>query len=116
MNENIMVHAFRPENDADYLVIQINGELDGQEIVLSITDTGIGLTPEQLALLQRAIDTPTPLTNQYHIGLRNIQERIALIYGEGHGLSIYSTFGSGTRITLRIHAYPLAELNELIQH
>ena len=36
------------------------------------------------------------------IGLSNVHERLKGQYGPGYGLSILSTLGSGTTVTLRI--------------
>ena len=36
------------------------------------------------------------------MGLVNINDRIHIAYGREYGLSVESTYGSGTRVTIRI--------------
>ena len=45
-----------------------------------------------------------PKTYRHGIGLVNVNRRLALIYGEAFGLSIESTLGQGTQVTMRILA------------
>ena len=40
--------------------------------------------------------------NKQGIGLKNIHSRIELYYGKGYGLTIESTPGNGTSITIRV--------------
>ena len=40
--------------------------------------------------------------NKQGIGLKNIHSRIELYYGKGYGLSLDSSPGSGTAITIKI--------------
>lgn len=40
----------------------------------------------------------------YRIGLRNVHQRLRMIYGEGSGLEIQSEEGKGTVVSLQIRA------------
>ena len=43
-------------------------------------------------------------TDMTGVGIRNIDERIKLVYGEGYGLSFRSEKGRFTEVTVRIKA------------
>ena len=67
---------------------------EGTEIVLKVADNGVGMEEEAIK---------TILTKQSRgYGLRNVNERIKLYYGEEYHLVITSKIGEGTQITLRV--------------
>lgn len=72
--------------------IQVGGWLENKDIVFSVTDNGIGFDQSTLPAKQSM--------NGY--GLRNVHERIQLEYGQGYGVSVESTPGKGTCVTLRL--------------
>ncbi len=61
----------------------------------------MGMTPEQLRHLRE--DVPD-MEKEGHtgIGVRNVDRRIRLHYGEPYGIAIESTYGKGTIVSLRI--------------
>ena len=74
-------------------VITITGLLDGDDIVLAVEDNGVGMTEEQ------AMTILTKDSKGY--GVRNVNERIKLFYGEQYSLKITSEIGKGTRVEAR---------------
>lgn len=82
---------------------------DDQQLILELIDNGVGIEPEVL----KTILTSSEKENTSHkigsgsmtrIGIKNIDERIRLIYGAQYGLSITSTLGCGTQVTIRLPA------------
>lgn len=58
-----------------------------------------GWTPETLGQLRRAFDTGK---SSLGFGLVNVHQRIRLTYGKDYGLTLDSTSGQGTVVTVRI--------------
>lgn len=91
--ENSIKHGFVGKEGIG--TITVSAELDGDDILISVADDGVGFDiPEDF--WSRRVDGP----NGY--GLRNVNERIRLEYGEGYGLTITSQKGVGTTVTARI--------------
>lgn len=74
-------------------VINLNAELEGDTITYSIEDTGIGMSEEKL----KEIKTKWP-----GIGLRNVNERLKLLFGKRSCLQIESQLGVGTKVRFTI--------------
>ncbi len=73
--------------------IAITGRNLGDEIELVVADNGVGMTDEQ------AMKILTEESKGY--GVRNVNERIKLYYGEQYALHIESIIGEGTRVIVR---------------
>ncbi|MGG3306561.1 sensor histidine kinase [Paenibacillus lautus] len=91
--ENCINHAIGDESG-----ININVKLrqEGDDILLQVIDDGIGMKPEQL---DRALNKSDNLPGY---GVKNVDDRIKLTYGEEYGVSIFSRLGIGTAVTIRI--------------
>ena len=75
-------------------VIKITGRMDEERIYLYVEDNGVGIEPELLSSILEF------KTRGY--GVRNVNERIKLFYGEEYKLQIESSEGQGTRSTITI--------------
>lgn len=71
-------------------VITITGRQTDDEIILTVEDNGVGMTKEQ------ADKIITKDSKGY--GVRNVNERIKLYYGEQYELKIESEIGKGTKV------------------
>ncbi len=94
------------KNRKDQL-IQIKGHWgqNEDEIILEVIDNGKGMSREKLYAVKQAIYDQTE--NGFYsggIGLKNVNQRIRLYYGESYGLNIESEPGKGTRVIIRIPA------------
>lgn len=91
--ENCINHAIGDESG-----ININVKLrqEGDDILLQVIDDGIGMKPEQL---DHALNKSDNLPGY---GVKNVDDRIKLTYGEEYGVSIFSRLGIGTAVTIRI--------------
>ena len=82
-------------------VVRVAGRADEDGVLFTIEDNGIGMTEEQVEELNRkANDQSLALANSRGIGIRNVNERIKLYYGEEYGLSICGSPGKGTTVKL----------------
>lgn len=97
--ENAIFHGL--ETTSGMGIINIKGYQSSEGVCFEIKDNGIGMTAEQIDRLEFSIsDFNSIEKDSKSIGLKNINERIKLNYGDDYGLRIYSEFGKGTTITL----------------
>lgn len=96
--ENAILHGFA--SDAHGVVrVRIHGRRGG--ISVSVLDSGRGLAPEALADVRRMLEGDE-LPQHKSLGLKNINSRLKLLYGEEFGLHIRSRLGRGTCVSIFI--------------
>ena len=66
------------------------------------TDTGIGMTEERLQEVLAYIEDSATVNFYGNIGLKNVSDRLKLLYPSCSGLRIVSKEGEGTEITFVI--------------
>lgn len=88
--ENIFKHAWFGET----IAIRITGQRLGDRIELKVIDNGIGMRPATLQNMRSSSSQPGGY------GLRNVEERIQLRYGNDFGIRIGSYFGGGTTVQI----------------
>lgn len=99
--ENSVKHGL--QKGVIYPTIRLWGRItQNNTIVITITDNGKGMDTETLELLRKSISDNNLQSES--IGLRNVNQRFLLCYGEGYGLSIDSVADMGTDISLRLPA------------
>ena len=91
--ENAIAHGIDVKTDGRGK-LTITGKEDGDLIVLTVSDNGVGMSDEQAARIL------TEESKGY--GVRNVNERIKLYYGEQYSLQIESKIGQGTKASIRI--------------
>jgi two-component system sensor histidine kinase YesM len=79
--------------------ITIRGRLEGENVVLEVEDTGVGMTPEQIA---QVTTYPSSSLQVGGYGVYNAIQRIKTYYGPEYGIEYFSQLGKGTlaRITI----------------
>lgn len=107
--ENSLIHGL--EGKSGEWLIALDAHIEGNTLILCVSDNGRGMDEEQLTRLRCALekDDQETLTSSAHIGLRNVQARIRLQSGPGYGLELGSDGKNGTRITIRVHMEKRAE-------
>ena len=110
--ENYILHGYDVKKEKN--TIEIQCYLDESAIIITITDNGFGIKPEQLAQIKQDLLSYDAGT-KFSIGLRNVNERIRLIYGTMYSLNLDSEEGTGTTVTLRVAAKTQKELMENVQ-
>ncbi len=85
--------------DGDGEILVSGYELDG-DIYIDVVDNGIGMPPEQVERLLTG--EPYKRKRGSGIGLRNVDRRIKLYFGENYGLKIKSEPDVGTKITIHL--------------
>ena len=99
--ENAIVHGV--ENMSKGGMIHISGTKIGDVIELCVTDNGQGIREDELERLRLYInEEQSDVTG--HIGIKNVNQRVKLYFGNQYGLDIDSEYGKGTRVTIRFLA------------
>lgn len=101
--ENIFKHAWFGET----IAIRITGKRLGDRIELKVIDNGIGMRTDTLRKMRSSSFQP----GSY--GLRNVEERIKLRYGNDFGIQIGSYYGAGTTVQI-ILPVDNAEIREVM--
>jgi two-component system sensor histidine kinase YesM len=87
--------------------ITISSLIEDNNLTLSVTDNGIGMDPYYLYRENPQIDS-----ERTGLGLKNIHERIKMLFDANYGLSIESANNKGTTIHVTI---PVVEFNKEAQ-
>lgn len=106
--ENAVYHGLEKKEDEGTVSIQVKKEDNCINIV--ITDDGIGMDHAEVRQINSYInseenDVRNEGKNNRSIGLKNINSRIKLYYGNEYGIHISSAKNVGTRVELKL---PLA--------
>ena len=94
--ENSIYHGIKLQREKGSIKVEAV-DLDDR-IELVVKDNGAGMTEERLQEMRAAIVNGEKIG----FGLRTVHERMQLLFGEEYGLSISSTEGVGTTITVVI--------------
>lgn len=104
--ENAIQHGLRPKNYIGTIGISVREE--GECLMVSVEDDGQIINEKELAVLNEKLRTGAGF-DESKVGLRNVNERIKLIYGKKYGVSISGTEpreetsagqGAGVRVVL----------------
>lgn len=101
--ENAIVHGI--EQIAEDTNIYVKGMFEDGDCIIEVTDSGKGMTEEQVEELYRKINGEIDATGGESgngIGLKNVQDRIKMFFGEEYGLSIASKLGCYTKVGIRV--------------
>ena len=100
--ENCLHHAF--EACAARYNISVRGHLINDILEFTVTDDGIGMTKEQLEIVQKKLSAAQDSQpDKGSIGLTNIHRRLQFLFGADSGLSVTSAPGWGTQILMKIN-------------
>ena len=101
--ENAVMHAFSGSDNQG--IVRIIGEIVDENLILYVKDNGVGMSAEMREhLLDMDEDLHQRGKRLTGIGLKNVNERIRVAYGEAYGLQIESSEGEGTAV---IYTLPL---------
>jgi two-component system sensor histidine kinase YesM len=97
--ENAIYHGIKNKRGGGK--ITVTGEESGDNLIISISDDGIGMDPDKLLEVKNALTGNSTKTEAVY-GLYNVNERIKLNFGEEYGLTVESVFDSGTTVTIKL--------------
>lgn len=87
--------------------IWLSAQRQEKMLCFSVEDDGVGISAERLKMLKKMLEEKPKFNELYRrdggsIGLKNIDSRIKLYYGENYGVEIESRPGSGTAVRIRV--------------
>lgn len=96
--ENAIYHGLDRSVDEGEIKITVKKAPDDEnDILITVSDNGIGMTKEQcLSILKKE------RSDSSGIGVKNVNDRLKIYFGEKYGLSIESELDVGTTVTVRI--------------
>lgn len=98
--ENSIIHGILKKKEKKGL-IKLTCYLREGCVIFKIADDGIGMSHEKVMQILSKSGNDYPSTGY---GIKNINERIKLYYGENYGISFESTVNKGTVATIQIPA------------
>lgn len=101
--ENSFFHAFTNRQQG---VISVFIDCHGQNLSCEIIDDGVGMSQSKADLLLNS----KPDEHGHFIGIRNVNTRIHLLFGENYGVKIFSEPGNGTTVKVTL---PMIQKNPL---
>ena len=97
--ENAIYHGIKMKRETGRITVTA-AESDGM-IIFVVTDTGIGMTPQELTALENTLQNASGAKMESY-GVKNVNERIKIFFGSDYGLTFHSEYGVGTRVEIRI--------------
>ncbi|MDD4745163.1 MAG: sensor histidine kinase [Eubacteriales bacterium] len=109
--ENSILHGIQNLDDREGEIL-IKARRDEQNLVISVTDNGIGIERSEISriLLREPARRDRPDVGRF--GLYNIRERLRVYYGDEARIDVASAPGKGTTISMTIPLPVLAERQE----
>ncbi|MCI8927287.1 MAG: histidine kinase [Lachnospiraceae bacterium] len=107
--ENAIYHGMEFMDGDGEITVKV--ERNEDRLCFTIADNGLGMTKEQVEGLLTG-ETRSASKKGSGIGVKNVNERIRLYFGEDYGLEIFSEPDEGTAIQICLPAVPYEELSE----
>lgn len=98
--ENAVYHGIKQKNDKG--LIKIKGLCDDNNIILIVSDDGVGIEKDALDELNKTLSETSFTNEKSHIGFSNVNQRIKIIFGDSYGIHVESTVGVGTDVYVTI--------------
>ena len=93
--ENAIYHGINRMIDEGEIIVRIYER--GSEVIFEVEDNGVGMTEEQCSQILH--HEPGDKSG---IGIKNVNDRIRIYFGEQYGLSIESELDEGTKIIINM--------------
>lgn len=94
--ENAIYHGLNRMIDEGFIEIKIFE--DGGDVVFTVEDNGVGMTKEQCeSILHKEVKGQTG-----GIGIKNVNDRVKIYFGEQYGMKIESELDEGTKVSIRM--------------
>lgn len=92
--ENAIFHGVEFKKGEGLIVITARAR-EGN-VIVTVEDNGVGISEEILAKIERG----ERISEETHVGIVNVKDRIQLNFGENYGMKVESVQWKGTRIIL----------------
>jgi len=88
--------------------LQIGGNIVGDDVNIWVKDDGVGIEKRELDEINTSLSDNRGKqdikSDNQHMGLFNVNNRIKLAFGEQYGLQLFSSPGVGTEVVMKIPA------------
>ena len=105
--ENAIYHGIKTKDGIG--MILVSGEKQEDRVILTVYDDGVGMDSEKLEDLRSTLKLPPEVNHTKYFGLRNVNTRLRLYFGEQSGIVFESVQGVYTQASIVI---PLAGSGE----
>lgn len=96
--ENAIYHGLDRMVDEGEIVISVFEDKENKDdIIISVADNGVGMTDEQCRSILKK-----NRSDSSGIGVKNVNDRLKIYFGENYGISIKSELDVGTTVTVKI--------------
>lgn len=110
--ENCFVHSVGAGPEPTRITISAYRE--GDNLIIKVADTGVGIMEEVLDKIKEALVTKDIPAGGSNIGIVNVHSRIINLFGSQYGVTVDSVHGKGTTVLVKL---PLIQKEEGIdQH
>ncbi|MHB8061160.1 MAG: cache domain-containing sensor histidine kinase [Ruminiclostridium sp.] len=92
--ENAIYHGIDRMVDEGEIVIRAMQE--GDDIVFTVSDNGVGMTEEIICKILKH-----DIADNHGIGIKNVNDRIKIYFGNNYGLYVESELDKGTKIIIK---------------
>ena len=97
--ENAIYHGIKPSNKK--CTLSIRSFLLKDKVLIEIKDNGTGMEEEKCSSINNELQMEY-IKEENHIGIKNVNQRIKLSFGEDYGIEIKSKVNIGTSIIISI--------------
>lgn len=99
--ENAIVHGV--EDEGAKCLICLSAQISNNILTITIEDNGAGIPKNKLSELQNDLKAPINHNDESrHIGLRNVNARLRLLFGNKYGITLSSSEGQSTAVTISL--------------
>ena len=98
--ENAVYHGVKGIDKKGLIIVK--GNIEDNKIVFKIIDNGKGIEKEKLANIKSSLQSNFDFEKEEFFGIKNVNNRIKMTYGQMYGLTFESEVGVGTKIKVVI--------------
>lgn len=99
--ENSILHGILEKSTKSGTIV-LTGWMEAEDIVLLISDDGVGIAPDKLPTILSG--KGNSISGGTNIAIYNTHRRLQVLYGDQYGLSYSSRLGEGTEVQIRFPA------------
>lgn len=107
--ENAIMHGLEAREQGG--TVSVHMTATARRLIILIRDNGCGIPPALLRRLNEGLLPPAESEVLHRIGIRNVSQRIELVFGKGYGIHLASIESVGTDVTLTIPRFTLSDLH-----
>ena len=100
--ENAVLHGILEKSSKSGTIV-LTGWMEDSDIVLLVSDDGVGISPDKLATIVSGEGQSS--SGGTNIVVYNTHRRLQILYGDQYGLHYSSVPGQGTEVEIRIPAH-----------